>query len=190
MTYNARKAAQVVSFFILKNGGSPLHIVKAMKLVYLTDRKSLAKFGFPVLEETRVSMKHGPVNSYTYEIASGQVRANKDWDFYLKDRENHKISTTGTFCLDDLDELSEEDIEVMEAVWDEVGHMDEWRLRDWTHDPKNIPEWEDPKDSSFPIPTRRILESVDFPEAAEQVRFIESMDYIDRVFERKLPVFA
>ena len=66
MSYDPRKAAQTIAYFSIKNGGKPLHVVRAVKLVYLADRESTARSGFPIQDETRVSMRHGPVNSSTY----------------------------------------------------------------------------------------------------------------------------
>lgn len=34
---------------------------------------------------------------------------------------------------DRLDHLSDADIEVLAAVWDEFGHINKWQIRDYTH---------------------------------------------------------
>ncbi|MDD9800064.1 MAG: DUF4065 domain-containing protein [Gammaproteobacteria bacterium] len=49
----------------------------------------------------------------------------------------------------DLKEMSECDMEVMDAVWNEFGHLDQWEIRDYTH--THCAEWEDPGGSSLPI---------------------------------------
>jgi hypothetical protein len=74
---------------------------------------------------------------------------------------------------DNLDELSDADVEVLDAIWDQFGHMDQWELVDWTHDPHNIPEWEDPQGSSQPIPLRRIMEALGIENAVEQERAVQ-----------------
>jgi len=71
-SYNARKAAQVIAYLAMKAGHARLPVLKAVKLVYLADRESLSRFGFPLLEEPQVSMPHGPVNSTTYSHINGE----------------------------------------------------------------------------------------------------------------------
>ena len=65
MTYEPKKAAQLIAYLILKSGQDRLYVLKTIKLVYLVDRESIKRFGFPVLDEKRCSMPHGPVNSMT-----------------------------------------------------------------------------------------------------------------------------
>lgn len=150
--FNERKAAQVATFFALKQGGS-INIVKLIKLVYLGDREFLKRYDAPILHDRLVSMQKGPVNSNTYNFASGQVRADV-WDTYLSDEANHMISC-GKITLNELNELSRAEIRVLEQVWNDFGHMNPWELVDYTHD--NCEEWEDPDGSSKTIPYERVL---------------------------------
>ncbi|MBI6628349.1 Panacea domain-containing protein [Pontibaca salina] len=185
MTYNARKAAQTIAFFVMKNGALPLAVIKAVKLVYLADRESISRFGFPIQDEDRVSMKHGPVNSDTYSMINGECDpANTGWSLYLRDREDNKISLARPdLTEDDLDELSEADIEALNATWDRFGHMGKWQLRDWTHVQANIPEWENPGSSSWVIPLERIMGHLNIPNVEEQVATVRDFDHIDRIFQ-------
>ena len=59
--------------------------------------------------------------------------------------------------------------------------MDPFVLRDWTHDPKNLPEWEDPNGSSFPIPIRRILQNLAVENADVHGHVIEDHRRINRL---------
>lgn len=184
MAYNPRKAAQMIAFFILKSGTNVLDVVKAVKLVYMADRKSLQKFGFPILDEVRVSMMHGPVSSDTYRRINGEVDlAAEGWANFLSDKANHRIALARPNIVeDDLDELSDDDIAVMNEVWAELGHMGKWQIRDWTHDPRNVPEWEDPGTTSREIPLRRILELVGHPDPVGQEATILEAQRADCVF--------
>ena len=71
--FNARKAAQVVAYLANKAPNGRLNILKAIKLVYLADRESLRQSGFPILDDDRFSMPHGPVNSTTLRLANGEL---------------------------------------------------------------------------------------------------------------------
>ena len=171
MSYDPRKAAQTVAYLTVKNGRSPLNILKAVKLVYLADRESVSRYGFPIQDEPHYSMPHGPVNTTTYEFMKGEIHpeAARGWSEFLTDRSNHRIGLRNPdVSVDDLDELSDADLLVLDAVWEEFGAMDQWQLRDWTHDPHNVPEWEDPNGSSQLIPLRRMMDALGIENAADQ----------------------
>lgn len=169
--YDPRKAAQTIAYLAVKNGRRPLNILKAVKLVYLADRESVRRSGFPIQDEPHYSMPHGPVNSSTYNHIKGEVppEAAEGWSEFLKDRTNHRVGLVNRdIDPEDLDELSEADIAVLDAVWEEFGHMTQWQLVDWTHDPHNVPEWEDPHGSSSFIPLRRMMDALGIENAADR----------------------
>ncbi|GAA4525272.1 Panacea domain-containing protein [Chelativorans composti] len=184
MSYEPRKAAQLIAYLILKSGGPALNVLKAVKLVYMIDRESIKRYGFPVLEEKRCSMPHGPVNSLTYAYITGSYEPEKSgWSEFLRDRENHNIALADpNIRIDDLDELSEADMACADAVWERFGRMSQWQLRDWTHDPRNIPEWEDPNGGSTVIPLQRILHAVGTPNAEDFNRLSADFEHVDQVF--------
>jgi uncharacterized phage-associated protein len=186
MSYEPRKAAQLIAYLILKAGGQPINVLKAVKLVYLVDRESIRTFGFPVLDEKRCSMPHGPVNSLTYSHINGEYDLDiGGWSDFLEDREHHTIGLAKPHISgDDLDELSDADIACADTVWQDFGHMTQWQLRDWTHDPRNVPEWEDPNGGSTVIPLQRILHAVGVPNAEEFDETASSFRSIDKAFEK------
>lgn len=179
MTYNPRKASQTVAFFALKTGGDAINVLKAVKLVYLADRENIARYGSPILEERRVSMKHGPVNSYTYNHIKGEVPPENDggWGEFVRDREEHNVGLAyNNLTTDDLDELSDAEIETLEKVWDRYGRMDQWELVEFTHDQKNIPEWSDPQgDGSKTITLEKMLSAIGVPSYKDHAAELESV---------------
>lgn len=180
--YNPIKAAQVVAFLASKEEGRTLDIIKAIKLVYLADRESVQTFGAPILDERRVSMPHGPVNSETYSHINGEHDLDKcGWSNFLEDRANHQIAVKEGISVDELDELSEADVQCLDAVWAKFGGMGKWEIRDWTHDPANVPEWENPKGSSQTIPLARMMAFAGVDDAATQARLVEDHGEIDRL---------
>ena len=171
MTYDPRKAAQTIAYLTVKNGRHPLNILKAVKLVYLADRESVRCHGFPIQDEPHYSMPHGPVNSTTYRHINGEIPPERaeGWSKYLADRTRHRVGLADRdINPDDLDELSDADVAILDAVWDQFGHMSEWQLVDWTHDPHNVPEWEDPNGSSQLIPLRRMMDALGIENSADQ----------------------
>lgn len=177
--FNERKAAQVAAFFCCSEGGN-IDVLKLIKLIYLSDRKSMELSGFPITNDQFVSMPHGPVNSMTLNYVDGNAES-KEWSAFVRDRANYKVgSANKQLSDDDLDELSEFDLEILQHVWKQFGHMSKWEIRDWTHD--NCPEWEDPHGSANPIPVERILKYIGIPDAEHQAQEIKAHKKADRVF--------
>lgn len=180
MSYNPRKASQVVAFFALRSGEAAINVVKAMKLVYLADRENISRYGFPILDERRVSMPLGPVNSYTYNYIKGEVKPEYDrgWGEFLNDRAHHAVGLVdNSFNEDDFDELSDAEVETLETVWENFGAMNQWELVDYTHDPKNIPEWKDPAGyGSKTIKLESLLAAVGVPSYKDHAAEIESVN--------------
>lgn len=186
MTYQPKKAAQLIAALILKGKGTHISILKAVKLVYLVDRESIRQFGFPVLDEDRYSMPLGPVNSMTYRHINGEVDLQQcGWAEVLEDRANFAIALVDPqISEDDLDELSDADLACVDAVWEQFGHMDKWALVNWTHDPANVPEWEDPNGGSNKIPFRRILQALNVQNADEVEAALAAQREIDQAFDK------
>lgn len=178
--YNAVKAAHIIAYLALKTQARSINILKAIKLVYVSDREALKRFAVPMLDEPRVSMEHGPVNSWTYNFAKGEAE-DKRWSAILDDRADHMIGVKSDVTVDDLDELSDAEIEILDEVWGKFAGMDQWQVVKWTHKSENIPEWEDPGYSSNPIPLERLLRAVGIQNASEHAEFLRDRDAISRL---------
>lgn len=148
MMFNEQKAAQMAAFFAAKENGQ-IAVLKLVKLLYLSDRESLLRYSFPISGDCPVSMPHGPVLSRTYSLICEGSNTPNGWDAWISDKENHEVRVSHRITRDDLDELSDAELDVMEAVWQQFGGMDRWAIRDYTHD--HCTEWQDPKGSSRPI---------------------------------------
>lgn len=180
--FNPRKAAQVIAYLALQAGGR-IDVLKVVKLVYLADRDSLKTWGAPILDEQHVSMPHGPVNSSTYSHLNGEHDLTAcGWADYLEDQADHVVGVVEGVTVDELDELSDADIQSLDSVWTQFKHMTKWQIRDWTHDRNNVPEWEDPSGSSRPIPLERIMTMVGIENADAQADLIRDHRKIDRLF--------
>lgn len=154
--FNERKAAQIAAFFIQQAGGT-LNVLKLMKLLYLADREAMNRYDEPLTYDAMVSMKHGPVLSRVLECINGFQLDNVagGWDEWISDRANHEVSLRKTFSREDLDELSEADMQILHDVFAQFGHMNQWQLSEYTHD--HCKEWQDPQDSTLPISYRDVL---------------------------------
>lgn len=176
--FNERKAGQVAAFFCEKEGGT-ISVLKLMKLIYLSDRESMSKTGFPITNDHFVSMPHGPVNSMTLNLVNGNS-GDRGWSDLISDRADHMVGLARARTEADIGELSEFDLEVLETVWTSFGNMGHWEIRNWTH--ANCPEWEDPAGSCNPIPDERILKFLKIAGAERIAEEIAELRHIDNVF--------
>ncbi len=180
--FNERKAAQMAAFFLHQAGGE-LNVMKLMKLLYLSDRESMNRYGEPITYDAMVAMKHGPVLSRVLECINGfQHPAQGGWEYWVNDRANHAVSLKQGFGRDDLDELSDADMAVMASVWQQFGNMNQWMLSQYTHD--YCGEWQDPNDSSVPITYRDVFVALgkDAELATELQENIMASQQVSRMF--------
>lgn len=176
--FNEKLVAQIAAFFASKEGGD-IPVLKLTKLIYLADRESMAKTGYPITNDHFVSMPHGPVNSLTLNFVDGNF-SSAEWSDLISDRANYSVGLSRAPTDEDFDELSEQDLEILQIVWAEFGHMNKWEIRDWTH--QNCPEWEDPKGSCAPIPHERVLKYLGIAGAEELASEIRSERGIEDIF--------
>jgi uncharacterized phage-associated protein len=169
--YSVKKAAQVVAFFAYRAGGE-INILRVSKLIYLSDREFLSQYDVPILYDRLVSMPHGPVTSVTLNYINGLFEDSVDWDVYLAGRAGHFIGLARReMTIDDLDQLSRAEIEVLERVWSRHKHRTPYELRDYTHE--HCLEWEDPHGSSLPIPYERVFKFLNKHNSEELAGAIE-----------------
>lgn len=184
--FNEQKAAQIAAWFIAKQGGTMPHL-KLIKLMYLAERAALQAHGQPLTGDRFVAMPHGPVLSLTLDHINDAVSSEQDgWDSWISDKANHTVGLVRDVNRDALDEISDADIHVLEATWKKFGWMTKYQIRDYTHDPKNCPEWEDPDGSSVPIGYEAVLKALGFKEdvAAEMERAIRNQSRVTRALTR------
>lgn len=171
--FDERKAAQAAAYLLHRAGGR-LPLLKLMKLLYLSERRSLKEYGDTITGDAFVSMPQGPVLSMTYDHLNGALPSQAGgWTTWVSDRAGNDVALADPSMIrsaeEDLLALSETDLESLEAVWREFGHLGKWALVDYTHSPA-CPEWENPNGSSRPIPTGRLLKALGHsPEVVESL---------------------
>ncbi|HBC0987203.1 TPA: SocA family protein [Escherichia coli] len=167
--------------YLLKKRGGRMAFIKLMKLLYLSDRRALELYGFPISGDRYCSMNKGPVLSQTYSlIKDGSDVPNSPWESWIADAANHEVVLRKHFhSTDDLDELSPVEIEVMDEVFREFGHWKRFELCDETH--KICGEWQDPHGSSIPISLQSIFIALGkTPEIAQAMaNKIQEQDHMD-----------
>ena len=182
--YREEKTSQIAASFVSMEGGVIPHL-KLIKLLYIADRESMKRTGFPLTFDIMKSLPHGPIlDSTLSHIDNKSSNVNKSYICW-----NSKVINRGDYAVElvtqDLltDSLSEDDLEVLRDVYAEYGHLTKYQLRDLTHDPKKFPEWCDPKGSSLPISYKDIFLAFGKSEEtallmADQIKTLKAADDI------------
>lgn len=152
--FKSRKAAQLCAHFAVRQA-RVIDKLKLIKLVYLTERKCLETWHRPVLFDELFSLPHGPICSSTLNGINGEIHESI-WDHFIA-RNGNEIVAMKSFDRDDLDEISDAEIEIIDQIWKRFGHMTASQLRNYTHD--NCPEYTETS-GRIPISYREVLEAI------------------------------
>jgi len=183
MKYNEAKAAQMAAYFLHRRGGR-MSYLKLMKLLYLADRLSIQEIGLPISGDHAVSMEHGPVLSTTLNHLIGSIDTSPGgWNAWVGEPEGYEVPLRREVATEDLSDLSEAELDMLSRTWERFGHLGRFQIRDYTH--YELPEWEDPSGSSWPISYKNILLATGWSEEAakEMVQEMAAEEELDKVLE-------
>ena len=137
--FDLRNGTQALNFFAIKEGGG-INKMKALKLIYFTDRYHIRKYGRLVNNDEYLAMKYGPVPSSVKDIAEANDFLEEKIKEYAINfvfpSDNLVLKSIGT--VDDS-VFSESDLEALNFAWDHFGMFDQFQLAELTH---YYPEWE------------------------------------------------
>jgi len=139
LNLNHEKATQTLNYFALKAGGK-INTMKALKLIFLSDRYHLRKYGRLITDDCYVAMKYGPVPSTIMDIAKENEQLEKPLKSYASKYIRAIDRRRRVESIHPIDDsyFSDSDIEALNLAWDNFGHLDQWGISDFTH---HYPEW-------------------------------------------------
>lgn len=193
MEFSTQKLVQMINFFAVKNGGE-VDYVKALKLIYLSDKYMLCRYGRMITYDNYAAMKKGPVPTTAKTIARGVLvgkTAEEDFpvdgnyaDSYLESKvlpsRNWQIKSKKTY---DEDYFSDAEIETMDFINGKFSSKDTWDLCELTHE---FYEW---KKHNIDGKERRYapMRMVDFFVPSENIELnkIFGLDNQDLILEKK-----
>lgn len=124
------KATAMVTFFLSRIKGNCMNDVKLMKLLYLSERESVKRYGVPISQDSFASMKKGPVLSKTYDFMKGKVSGDL-WNRHIAPMNGYSISMVQPMDIERV--LRGCDIETLEYIWHEHGHKSKEELVNHCH---------------------------------------------------------
>ncbi|MCK4394643.1 SocA family protein [Candidatus Bipolaricaulota bacterium] len=173
-----RKATQIAAWLLERTNGK-MKYLKLVKLLYITDREAIRRWGQPLTGDSYYSLPHGPVVSRIQNLVTDDPMFSEStyWiDFISRVDYDVVLNAPPPY-----DHLSEAEIELLREIFDKFGTMSRWDLRDLTHE---FPEWEDPAGSSIPITYVDILRAVGRENEAEEIaREIEADNFVADLLE-------
>jgi len=106
-------------------------------------------------------MHNGPIVSEIYSLIVERHRdptVQLKWNsLFAKDGYDLVVQGSG---LNSMDELSEREEQLLNEIDGEFHSWTYSQLIEYTHNHDLFPEWEDPGESSFPIPLRKVLQAL------------------------------
>lgn len=153
--FKSRKAAHIAAFFSSKESNG-IDKLKLIKLIYLAERDFISQYLFPMLYDEFYSFKDGPVCSNTLNGINGNIDKEIWAKFILLT--GRKVAPVNRFERDDFDEISDAELEVLEAVWTSFGWMSTTQIRDYVH--KHCPEYTEISNGRIPISYNDVLKAL------------------------------
>lgn len=136
--FSYKKAVQSLNFFAKENGGT-INKMKAIKMIWLSDRLHLRSFGRPIAMDQYYALPYGPVPSNTKDLAEINIFSSEDEVSYrntfIKVIDKYNFES---LCNVDFNAFSASDIKVLEQVFSEFGGYSEFELSELSH---QYPEW-------------------------------------------------
>ncbi|MFO0452142.1 MAG: Panacea domain-containing protein [Pseudomonadota bacterium] len=138
--FNPEYAAALAAHFLAKARDRTLNDLVLMKLLYLTERQFMFKYGAVITGSDFVSMKNGPVLLDVYRLMKSDSASG--WHDYIEfiphvaggDSNHLKL-------IKDVpaDWLSDAERSTADEIWKQYGSKDKWELVDLTH---TFKEWD------------------------------------------------
>jgi hypothetical protein len=135
-TFNYKKAIQSLNLFSILEGGS-INYMKAIKLIWLSDRYYLRNHGKTITGDEYFALKNGPLASCTSDLIKVVKISEVELDY-----RNTFISKNGysisSIKESDLKVFSKKELEVLNKIYSAFSSMNWSAISDFSH---IFPEW-------------------------------------------------
>lgn len=135
-TFNYKKSVQALNYLAVLEGGA-INYMKALKLIWLSDRYHLRNHGRTITGDKYYALKNGPVASFTKDIINSKHTTDEQNQYsssYVAVNGYFLSSTTAP----NTKVFSQKELEVINTVFSNYGSMKEFEISEFSH---NFPEW-------------------------------------------------
>jgi uncharacterized phage-associated protein len=186
--FNYKKAIQALNFFALQDGGN-FNKMKAIKLVWLSDRLHLRKYGRTITGDIYFALPHGPVPSTTRDILELNAFSLSEDECCYADE---YLVITGKYDYKsnkepNLKVFSKTDLDILSTINNYYGRYDHYALRDISH---KFPEWKKWESKIGKVGSRFLMDYKDFFKDDEGYNPVfhenpEDLELTENIFFRK-----
>ncbi len=127
MDINLKKIENSILFFANKSKNR-IERMRLMKLLWLSDRLHLNKYGRLILMDRYKALPNGPIASNALKISQSGFPGSIEVD-------SHNVKSLKEY---DPDYFSKSDLKIMEYVWERFQNMDSFEFSKYSH---KYPEW-------------------------------------------------
>ena len=129
--------------YILQQMSGAVDYIHLFKVMYFAQEEHLALYGVPIMYDTFMARKHGPVPSLTYNVlrvAEGKTIEITDElhsfasDLILTEIEGHQVVGLATGVQVDMDELSCSNIRILDKWIAHCKDIESFDLSELSHD--------------------------------------------------------
>lgn len=134
---------QAVVLYILNKLPDGVDYIHLFKTMYFAQQEHLVEYGRPIIDETFVARKHGPVPTLTYKVVRSveneMLPETHDLDNFIASlsiflKDGHQIVTVKNHAQPDMDELSVSDIKILDKWIECCKDVNSFELADMSHD--------------------------------------------------------
>lgn len=129
--------------YILQQMGVAVDYIHLFKVMYFAQEEHLAVYGVPMMYDTFVARKHGPVPSLTYKVlrvAEGKTVDVTDElhsfasDLSLSESDGHQVVALAEGVQCDMDELSRSNVRILDKWIERCKDIESFDLSELSHD--------------------------------------------------------
>lgn len=145
-TINQILKIKAVVLYILKAFPDGVDYIHLFKVMYFAQQNQLKEYGLPIVYDTFVARKHGPVPSLTYKVLRGvegkaDVSSSELKDFACslvveQSNDGHQLIFASKKAVCDMDELSVADVKMLDKWIERCKDIDAFDLSDRSHEDK------------------------------------------------------
>ena len=137
---------KAVVLYILKAFPEGVDYIHLFKVMYFAQQNQLKEYGLPIIYDTFVARKHGPVPALTYKVLRG-IEGKADLSSpELKDfadslniaisQDGHQLIFAANTAECDMDELSRADVKMLDKWIERCKNINSFDLSDKSHEDK------------------------------------------------------
>jgi len=135
-TFNYKKSVQALNYLAVLEGGA-INYMKALKLIWLSDRYHLRNHGRTITGDKYFALKNGPVASFTKDIII-KKHITEEQSEYSATFVRVNGYALSTISAPNINVFSQKELEVINTVYESYKNMTEFEISEFSH---NFPEW-------------------------------------------------